>query len=222
MATQPRPLKVKDFTLDYSIFDADECRRIFTEFGVLVVQNAFSGDFCDAKVDEIVSFFEGLGTGVTRDDANTFTNEKIPYETRRGMYQGLVGNLPAVWELRTSDVIRRCFSALYRYDGKFIVSSDGFTLLPNCAYPRPKDWPHVDQTSDGMFKCIQGQAVLTNTSASFVCSPKSHLVHEELLDTYQGRSPGNFLMLEKNQNHLQSMRNCVREIGGASYSGRRP
>lgn len=48
----------------------------------------------------------------------------------------------------------------------------------------PEDRPHVDRTGSNVdiFECIQGQAVLTNTSASFRCTPKSHLHFEKVMD----------------------------------------
>ena len=215
MAEAQPSIDVDDFTVDFKSFDEERFRSIYEEYGVCVVLNAFSDEFCDSKVNEIVSFFENLGTGITRDDANTFSEEKVPQETKPGMYHGLVGNLPAVWELRTADVVRKCFSVLYQYDGKFICSSDGFTLTPNRAYPKPKDWPQVNQTTEGMFRCVQGQAVLTNTTSAFVCSPKSHLLHGELITLYKSRNTNNILRLERNLEHAAKIEKRVAEIGGA-------
>merc|ERR1712014_481434 len=45
------------------------------------------------------------------------------------------------------------------------------------------DWAHCDQTTprDEPFKCIQGSLCLSETTAGFRCSPKSHLIYEKLL-----------------------------------------
>jgi hypothetical protein len=59
------------------------------------------------------------------------------------------------------------------------------TLLPNEIGPfdKGKDWAHVDQTvRKGPLYCIQGQAVLTNTTASFRCTPGSCNYYEDILD----------------------------------------
>ena len=207
----------KEFTVKSSDLNEETFQRIFTEFGLCVIENAFSDSFCNENISEIVDFFEGLQTGVSRNDAHSFSGNKVPYETedQPGMYQCLISNLPAVWRIRTSPIVRRCFSILYRHSNEFIVSSDGFTLTPNRAYSQPKDWPHVDQTSDGTFRCVQGQAVLTETTAAFVCSPKSHHIHSELLDMYRARSPVDFLELETDRELSQRMADRVREIGGA-------
>jgi len=46
-----------------------------------------------------------------------------------------------------------------------------------------KDWPHLDQTGlQDVFKCVQGQVVLTHTDACFRATPKSHLRYKEIMD----------------------------------------
>ena len=70
---------------------------------------------------------------------------------------------------------------------EFIVSNDGINFRPNGLdeYKLQEDWAHVDQTEkNDLFKCIQGQAVLSNTTASFVASPGSYKVYNDIMDHY--------------------------------------
>ena len=60
---------------------------------------------------------------------------------------------------------------------EFVCSIDGINVQPNISRmpTGEKDWPHCDQTERAdIFKCVQGQVVLTNTNASFRATPKSH------------------------------------------------
>lgn len=65
-----------------------------------------------------------------------------------------------------------------------MCSIDGINIQPNISrnIEGAKDWPHCDQTKrDDIFKCVQGQAVLTNTSAAFRASPTSHKYFREIM-----------------------------------------
>lgn len=70
-----------------------------------------------------------------------------------------------------------------------MVSGDGINLMPNDLFDKNAsrvDWPHLDQTDrSDIYKCIQGQAVLTNTTASFVASPGSHLMYVNIMNKYK-------------------------------------
>lgn len=81
----------------------------------------------------------------------------------------------------------------------FIVSFDGVNVKPGfvdgICTSKTKDWAHIDQTQFkkyGVYECTQGQAVLSNTSASFVASPKSHLAFEDILKEFGIESPSNW------------------------------
>ena len=202
-----KSIEVKDFTIDCRSFDEEQCRKTFIEYGVCVLENAFTEAFCDQKVDEIVSIFESFGTGVDRNNPATMSGYSVPIESKPGMFHGLVGNFPPVWEIRTAPIIKRVFATLYGRECDYIVSSDGFTLTPNQAYPQPADWPHVDQTVLGLLKCIQGQVALANTTASFICSPKSHNLHQEALRMYDATNRhGNFLRLDSDEEKLNHLK----------------
>merc|ERR1712013_455710 len=69
---------------------------------------------------------------------------------------------------------------------EFVCSLDGINIQPNVSrdISHEKDWPHCDQTRrDDIFKCVQGQVVLTNTQACFRASPKSHHHFVQIMET---------------------------------------
>jgi hypothetical protein len=165
-------------------FEADLC-RLYDEYGVCVITNVFTPNECNNIMDNIVSSFEKLGTGVNRKDPKTWNNYNLPVMTRPGMFQASMCNLPIIWKVRTDDRINNIFTILYekfRGTDDLIVSTDGINIKHAGIGPFhdvkndfDKDWCHLDQTVDAdRYKCIQGQLVMTNTTSAFRCTPKSH------------------------------------------------
>ena len=157
--------------------------------GFVVVTDVFSDDQCDEHVSNIVGSFEQLGTGIDRANVEeTWTRYNLPPQTRAGLFQALASNFPTVWQIRSNDKIRRIFQTMYtnfRGDSQddFIVSGDGINAKPGIVgpYGKKKDWAHIDQTCyEDTYQCVQGQVVLTDTTACFVASPKSHLLYDDI------------------------------------------
>ena len=165
------------------------------EQGVIVISGFFDKEFCDDKMERIVSSIEMLGSGVDRNDMETWIPENLPPQTRPGMYQGIIGNNPEIWEVRQNEDYQRLFKEMYlrlkpktfKASDKLIASIDGVNIKPNKLGPYKKansmDWAHMDQTKRGdTYACIQGQVVLSDSDACFRCSPRSHKVYEQILD----------------------------------------
>ena len=103
----------------------------------------------------------------------------------------------------------------------FVTSVDGITIKPpGPPYHnnKPKDdWPHLDQTiRDEMTRCIQGQIVMTNTSAGFRCSPRSHLIHSEILDcnNVDQNNESNWCLFSKNKVLRNDIMDLIEEKDG--------
>lgn len=193
----------------------------FLEDGLVVITDVLNPNECDMYVDKIINYFEKLGTGVDRNKLSSWIPENLPPQTRPGLFQSLVSNIPAIWDIRSHDNIRKIFEIVYsslrkREMKDFIVSNDAINVRPNGLDKkyRNNDWPHVDQTMyDDVFKCIQGQAVLTNTTASFVASPKSYKIYDKLIDYYQKQGESNNWLPIKSSD-VEYFKNLVTEIGG--------
>ena len=106
-------------------------------------------------------------------------------------------NLHNVWEIRQNTNIAKIYVMLYSlfrhksFDiGDLLVSGDAINVR-STALPLSdgRDWAHLDQRKlNDLYKCIQGQVVLNDSSASFVCSPKSHLIFNDFLSSYNKES----------------------------------
>src|SRR5688572_7035022 len=75
-------------------------------YGVVIIEDVMSPELCTSYVDQIVDCFETMCPGVKRDDATTWLPENLPPQTRPGMYQALVTNLPPLWEIRACPKIK--------------------------------------------------------------------------------------------------------------------
>lgn len=162
--------------------------KAFVDDGVVVITDVFESNICDRYVDKIVNCFEKLGTGIDHKKIKeTWTDHNLPPQTRAGLFQSIVSNIPEVWEIRSHANVRKIFETIYshlreRTIKDFIVSNDGINGLPPYHKSNSNsDWPHVDQTIRGNpLLCVQGQAVLTNTSSALRASLKSHQIHDHL------------------------------------------
>lgn len=150
------------------------------EFGLVVLSNIIPPDACDKYVESSVNWLTSILPPLSR-ATQTWTPENTPTGPRKGMYQSLVGHCPVAWELR--EKLYPLFASLHATED-LITSIDGATIFPPCK-SSAADWPHIDQTtSEKDLVCYQGQVVLTNTTASFRCTPGSHLIHEEIVTEY--------------------------------------
>lgn len=185
----------KDFEIDFRDPSAiEKIPVILTEYGVVVITNVFEKDECDRNVSSIVDAYEILSGDFKRTDFSTWDKKVLPPGPRDGLSQFMISNLQVVSDVRSDPRVETVFSAAYsgtrgRLITEFLSSNDGINLRPpkEPYYdPSVPDWAHIDNAIKGTekYKIIQGQAVMTSTSACFRCSPKSHLIHDYLLEKY--------------------------------------
>lgn len=191
------------------------------EDGFVVVNDVFEDDECDDYVDKILSHFESLDVGFDRNNLDTWTEDKLPPQSGPGLFHSLVSNIQPVWDIRGNKNVGAIFKTLYSHFknsdiNDFIVSNDGINLRP-CIEPYANlesDWPHYDQTLRGVFRCIQGQVVLTNTNAAFRCSPKSHRIFNNILNLYNFGEDDDRNWLSFHPQDQPMFKQMVKEVGG--------
>lgn len=205
----------------------DEVAQAVLKYGIVVVEGVFADNECTGIVDRIVTGVEQLGSGVDRADISTWNRRNLPSRVRAGMMQAVMSNHPAVWDVRCDERVHDVFQAGYDFTynsaeygpvGPLITSIDGINLKPRGQAPfhdpAAEDWAHLDQTDMAWpFKCLQGQVVLTNTTACFRASPSSHRVFGLVLREC-GIADGdksNWCMIKE---HTDAVRKIVRDGGG--------
>jgi len=171
--------------------DLTQVASLLKEYGVCVIPNVFSNSECNSLMTDILSNLEAISDNqVDRTKPEQWTADKLPPQIRFGMYHNLLTNLKPVWDVRRDPRMKTIFKSVYsKLKGtdidEFICSMDGVNVQPNISRKSTgeKDWPHCDQTERAdIFKCVQGQVVLTNTNASFRATPKSHNHFVDLMD----------------------------------------
>jgi hypothetical protein len=143
--------------------------KAYQDYGMCVITDVISPDKCDSIMNQIITSFENLGSGLDRNNLKTWNKYRTPVATRPGMYQSMVANLPIIWKTKTCDEIVSIFDTLYREyrpdaSEELIVSNDGINIKPGGIGPFhdikndfEKDWVHIDQTVDANpYNCIQG------------------------------------------------------------------
>jgi hypothetical protein len=170
----------------------------------------------------IIDSFVNLNTGIKKDSIDkTWTTYRLPPQTRAGLFQTSMSNIQDVWDIRSNSNIRKIFEILYSElrntkIKNYIVSGDGINIKPGSIGPiakqSTKDWAHFDQTFGDIYKCIQGQMVLTNTSASFVASPGSHKVFHKILKKYKINNTSNWFKLTPEQ--YEDVKKIIIKSGG--------
>lgn len=196
------------------------------ESGAVVITDVFPATLAEMWKQTIIGNFQELFPWLT-DDPETWKTPNTGPQARRGLYQSLVCNLPIVWAIRTHEKIRQIFFAVYaglrpsKFYDEFFTSIDGVNLCPPSSTSSydpekpPKDWAHLDQTSElnNPFKCVQGQVVLSDSSAGFVCSPGSHRLIRKILELAGvSESPDNWAKFD--QTLYPTLKALVEEAGG--------
>jgi hypothetical protein len=193
-------------------------------FGVVVIKNVMTSNECDSYTEQTLGALEKL-SDFKRTDLKTWSNDVLPQQVRPGMFHEVICNLPSINRIRFNTNIIRIFKTYYSSfkntdykDTDLVVSNDGLNIKPGIIPPFENgiDWAHVDQTTDldDPYKCIQGQMVLSNTSACFRASPKSHLLFEEFVQQADNNTKkGNFLKFKPEQ--YASMKIRLESIGGS-------
>ncbi|MEM7096028.1 MAG: phytanoyl-CoA dioxygenase family protein [Actinomycetota bacterium] len=168
------------------------------EHGYVVIANALTTEQAAAALDLTWDYLEGLGTGIQRDDPNTWHDDRWPVAVHGGIIpsQG-IGHSAAQWFIRSVPAVKQAFAAIWD-DDDLLVSFDGMALWrpasvdPEWRTNRGGSWLHVDQhpiTRPGM-QCVQGAVSLLPTSPSAggnIVIPGSHRWFHEIPERYAER-----------------------------------
>jgi hypothetical protein len=208
---------------------AEACVVTLREYGVVVIEGVYSAEECAAVMEGLTDAIVRLSDGFDPKRAReTWKKERLPPSIRDGLIRTAVSGTPTVTRVRGDPRFRRIFSAVYtglrgRPVDSFVTSVDSINYRP----PVPpffdaketEDWPHVDVTSeDGQYACVQGQVVVNDSTACFVCSPKSHLLYGEFLNKPEigggGYSPTNWNKYNTKASSVEWMTAKLAEVGG--------
>ena len=166
--------------------------------GYVVIANALSPTDVDHALDLTWDYLEKLGTGVDRNDVDTWGNDRWPINVHGGIVpsQG-IGHSAAQWFIRSAPDVKKAFASVWD-DEDLLVSFDGMALWrptdidPEWSTDRGGAWLHLDQhpISRPGRQCVQGAVTLTATSSDIggnIMVPGSHKWFAEIPTRYADR-----------------------------------
>ena len=108
-------------------------------------------------------------------DSTTWENNMpVVKKTGQAMFSGF-GQSDFMWFLRTRPAFQDCYSHIHNTNN-ICVSMDGFSFYCSTTQ-KPGSWLHRDQRSSDLSYSVQGAyniLPVTETSAGFICVPRSH------------------------------------------------
>jgi len=183
----------------FSLNDPETYLSFLEEHGFVVIADVLSSDEVEEAKGLFWDWMEGLGSGIDRNDINTWINKKWPAKARFGtgvIHTCGIGQSDLQWYTRTRPAVRQVFENIWETK-ELLTSYDG------CAAWRPwhaneaasewkttPSWLHVDQnpaTNVGK-ECFQGQVTLTSSTpmtGGFTCIPGSHKVFPEFHEPFK-------------------------------------
>lgn len=213
--------------LSYISLDYKEAISLLKEYGVLVITDVLSEKTCATFTKKTIDSLIKLNPEIDlKRIKKTWTKENLPPQVRPGLMQ--YGYIEPIDKIRDSPEIQSLFRKLYQGIGKqisdeepMIPSLDRVNIKPGEIGPYTvtlldnKDWAHLDQTySENIYECIQGSCVISNTSAAFRCSPKSHKVFNEILEVCGAKNAvGNWCPIST-LNKVPECKKLVESVGG--------
>ena len=186
---------IHEMSTEYKTFTnptQEEMKQALEEDGVFVIENVLEQEFMDEVKTEIFAAMKVISEGkFDPENKETWQKKNLPPNSR-GLFQHYgIGTQKFAVRVRAN--AKPVFETFYGTE-ELLTSFDGLSFEPRPRQFRFKsvaDWNatqnetlHVDQTSAG-FKCMQTGISLEDQgldSRTFVCIPKSHLRHTEVMN----------------------------------------
>lgn len=166
--------------------------------GYVVIAGALSPTEAEHALDLTWDYLKELGTGVDRNDVDTWGDDQWPVNVHGGIVpsQG-IGHSAAQWYIRSVPAVKDAFAAVWD-DDDLLVSFDGMALWrptdvnPDWATDRGGAWLHIDQhpISRPGRQCIQAAITLTATTPEIggnIVVPGSHKWFADIPTRYTDR-----------------------------------
>lgn len=161
------------------------------EHGWAIVDDVLTREECEAYVEGVWDWLEGLGTGISRTDPSTWTGPTW-VQSFKGIINSLeVAHQDFVWRIRKHPRLVQIFEMLWGTN-ELLSSFDSINVTaPSAKTGTPHDtasWLHVDQAPlrRGFF-CVQGIVNLVDvsgdTSGTLLVKDRTHSEHAHFFDT---------------------------------------
>lgn len=177
---------------------SEEALEYLDEEGFVVFANVLDSIQTDKALSLMWDYLEELGTGIDRNDKDTWSDKYWPTAVHGGILPSYgVGHSKMQWYVRDIDDVKTCFASIWDTDD-LLTSFDGITIWRPWTYQEEwktnlgSDWLHIDQHPIGRpgKHCFQGVLNLmevTRYTGGNVMIPKSHKRFELIPEHYEER-----------------------------------
>ena len=168
------------------------------EQGYAVVAHALTEEQAGIALEKLWDYLENLGTGVDRDDPETWHDNRWPTAVHGGILPSHgIGHCEAQWFIRDIPNVKASFAQVWDTDD-LLVSFDGVSIWRPWTYNEDwrtnegTSWLHIDQHPIGRpgKHCVQGLVNLiesTPATGGNVVVPGSHRLFENIPEQYTDR-----------------------------------
>ena len=151
-------------------------QQFLEEEGYAVIQGVLPPNVQKELQQQFVKDLQQVSPGLNFEDPSTLNIQHLPCMYGKGMavFSGF-GQCEGMWKLRLRPEILRISAKIHNTE-ELVVSLDGFSVFVS-KDQKPQSWLHRDQNPENKTYSIQGAynfLPVTETSAGFVCVPKSH------------------------------------------------
>lgn len=166
------------------------------EFGYVVIEDVITKEEANSLANDAIQWILDRYPDVTS-EYKTWTPTNVPYIRANGVIQwGGLPHCPTAWRVRE---LMLPYYVDYLGTDDIITSLDGCTISPPRRVRPLSDWAHLDGVEYDI-DVLQGQMVLSDTNASFVCTSTSNKYHTEILNKYLPKDkPSGFLRFNDQQ-----------------------
>jgi len=176
------------------------------EYGYVRIKSVINHDEILHARSLFWDWMESLGTGINRENPNTWDDDKWPFTMKGILSEWGIGQSELMWFLRERPLVQKIFSMIWGTPD-LISSFDGLGVFRphhlNQKWRTEGGWWHVDQ--NGFYKkgrkCFQGLVTLYDSdeiSGSLCVIPSSNKKHDDYFrkdEISVGDRKGDFIMI---------------------------
>lgn len=163
----------------FALQDVEHWKAHLDTEGFVVIEKILDLGECRTALGIFQKEWARVSPNFKWNDKTTWTTDNCPmvWGKSSAMFNGF-GQSMFMWYLRSLPQVKKPFSELFETED-LAVSLDGFSVFLSPKQKSPK-WLHQDQRSQDSRLSVQGLVNIfgvKNTSAGFVCVPRSHTLH---------------------------------------------
>jgi len=161
--------------MEYHFRSFQDSKSFLEKYGFAVITNVIDEKECEELSIRVIGEICELC------NISKWENKILLPQSRKGLFDFVIGNLPSVWDIRTHRKVIDIFEQFYG-TRDLLPSIEGVSIVPDGTLDNGSDWAHLEKTFVDAPK-LMSQVVLNDSDACFKCSPGSHKIFEKIIST---------------------------------------